>query len=206
MINDADTYFIDGCGRCDLFATHSCKARIWSEPLSVLRETLLSSGLGEEAKWGQPTYTLAGKNVAMLFSFKDCCGISFFKGVLIPDDHNLLVPAGPNSHVARLLKITSEKEAREFEPLILEYLNKAIEIEKSGKKVPKPEREETIPTVIQERIEIDEIFRKAWEALTPGRRHSYIIHIGGAKQEKTQHNRLEKALPKILAGKGNNEY
>lgn len=206
MITDVDTYFIDGCGRCDHFATDSCKARIWSAPLSILREILCSSGLREEAKWGQPTYTLDGKNVVMLFSFKDCCGISFFKGVLLQDDHKLLVPAGPNSHVARLLKITSEKDARALEPLIHEYLNEAIEIEKSGKKVPEPIRDETIPSVIQERIEIDETFKKAWEALTPGRQRSYFIHIGGAKQEKTQYSRLEKALPKIFAGKGNNEY
>ena len=92
MITDADTYFIDGCGRCELFATHSCKARIWSEPLSVLRETLLFGSWGE-AKWGQPTYTLAGKNVAMLFSFKDCCGISFFKGVLIPGRSQFIGPS-----------------------------------------------------------------------------------------------------------------
>ena len=206
MITDVDTYFIDGCGRCDHFATDSCKARMWSKPLSVLREILRSTGLEEEAKWGQPTYTLGGKNVAMLFSFKDCCGISFFKGVILQDDHKLLVPAGPNSHVARLLKITSEKDARELEPLIREYLNEAIEIEKSGRPVPKPARDEKIPSVIQERIEMDEIFKKAWDALTPGRQRSYIIHIGGAKQEKTQYNRLEKALPKIFAGKGNNEY
>ena len=206
MITDVETYFTDGCGRCDHFETPSCKARIWSGPLSVLREVLLSSRLQEEVKWGQPTYTLGGKNVAMLFSFKDCCGISFFKGVLIQDDHKLLVPAGPNSHVARLLKITSEMDARELEPLIHEYLNAAVEIEKSGKEVPKPVRDDTIPSIIQERIEADEIFRKAWDVLTPGRQRSYIIHIGSAKQEKTQYNRLEKALPKILAGKGNNEY
>lgn len=206
MITDVDTYFIDGCGRCDHYATDSCKARIWSAPLSVLREILLSSGLKEEVKWGQPTYTLGGKNVAMLFSFKDCCGISFFKGVLLQDDQKILVPAGANSHVARLLKITSEKSARELEPLIHEYLNEAIEIEKSGRPVPKPARDESVPNVIQERIEMDEIFKKAWDALTPGRQRSYIIHIGGAKQEKTQYNRLEKALPKIFAGKGNNEY
>ncbi len=38
---------------------------------------------------------------------KDACGISFFKGVLLRDDGKLLVPAGENSHVARLLKVTT---------------------------------------------------------------------------------------------------
>ena len=79
MIKDASAYFVDGCGRCDHFATDLCKARKWSEPLQLLREILLDSGLNEEVKWGQPTYTLKGKNVAMLFAFKDTCGITFFK-------------------------------------------------------------------------------------------------------------------------------
>ena len=76
MIKDASAYFVDGCGRCDHFATDLCKARKWSEPLQLLREILLDSGLNEEVKWGQPTYTLKGKNVAMLFAFKDTCGIT----------------------------------------------------------------------------------------------------------------------------------
>ena len=104
MITDPNDYFIDGCGRCSKFQTDACKARIWAEPLALLREELLQSGLEEHAKWGQPTYTLNGKNVALIFSFNDACGISFFKGVLMRDDHQLLVAAGENSHVARLLK------------------------------------------------------------------------------------------------------
>lgn len=206
MITKVNTYFIDGCGRCDHFGTDLCKARKWSAPLAVLREVLLASGLEEEAKWGQPTYTLKGKNVAMIFSFNDSCGISFFKGVLLADDASILVPAGPNSNVARLLKVTSEERVRELSPIIHQYLDEAIELEKSGAAVPKPERNESTPMVIQERIETDPVFKNAWYALTPGRQRSYIIHVGGAKQEKTQYNRLEKAIPKIFAGKGNNEY
>ena len=206
MITEVSTYFVDGCGRCNHFATDSCKARIWSKPLAILREILLSSGLEEDAKWGQPTYSLNGKNVAMLFSFKDCCGISFFKGILLQDDHKILVPAGVNSHVAKLLKITSEKDAQELEPLLHKYLNEAIKIEKSGKPVPKRAKDLSVPSILQERMNTDELFKKAWDALTPGRQRSYIIYISGAKQEATKRNRLEKALPKILAGKGNNEY
>src|SRR5210317_946139 len=79
MIKDASIYFLDGCGRCDLFATDLCKARKWSEPLHVLREILLATGLHEEVKWGQPTYTLKGKNVAMLFALKTPAAYPFSK-------------------------------------------------------------------------------------------------------------------------------
>ena len=206
MIKDASTYFIDGCGRCSLFATDLCKVRKWSAPLQVLREILLDSGLNEEVKWGQPTYTLKGKNIAMIFSFKDHCGISFFKGVLLQDDAKILVPAGVNSNVARLLKITSTAQIAELKPYIHAYIVESIELEKSGAKVPKPTKCEPLPETLAHWLENDHQLQRAWDLLTPGRQRSHILHVGSAKQEQTQHNRIEKCIPKIFAGKGFNEY
>jgi uncharacterized protein YdeI (YjbR/CyaY-like superfamily) len=206
MITDPNDYFLDGCGRCNLYATDQCKAKKWSSPLAALRKIVLASGLNEEAKWGQPTYTLKGKNVVMLFSFKDSCGISFFKGVLLKDEHNILVPAGPNSNVARLFKTSSETEIGDIEPILHAYIEEAIQLEKAGAKVPKTQQPTVLPEIISDKLEEDSVFKKAWGALTPGRQRSYIIHLDGAKQEKTKYNRLEKAIPKILAGKGMNEY
>jgi len=37
----------------------------WRAELEALRAILLGSGLTEELKWGQPCYTLDGKNVAL---------------------------------------------------------------------------------------------------------------------------------------------
>ena len=206
MISNVADYFIDGCGRCDLHATDACKARIWSAPLALLREALLASGLKEEVKWGQPTYTLNGKNVAMLYAMKEHCGISFFKGILLEDASNKLSQAGPNTHAPRLLKITSAKEIETMRTFIEGFIKNAIKVEREGTPIPEVVREYTLPSVLEERLLIDADFASAWEALTPGRQRSYILHIGGAKQEKTQHNRLQKSLPKIYAGKGFNEY
>ena len=44
--------------------------------------------------------------------------------------------------------------------------------------------------------------KAAFEALTPGRRRYYNIHISEAKQSATRAARVEKCVPKILAGKG----
>jgi uncharacterized protein YdeI (YjbR/CyaY-like superfamily) len=206
MIKDPNDYFIDGCGRCTLHGTDQCKVRKWADPLVLLREIMLQSGLEEEAKWGQPTYTLKGKNVAMIYSLKDSCGISFFKGVLLQDDAKILVPAGSNSNVARHLKITSAAQVSELEPHIHAYIAEAIELEKSGAKVPKPTEREPMPETLDNRLENDPQLQKAWELLTPGRQRSYILHVGSAKQEQTQLNRIEKCIPKIYAGKGFNEY
>ncbi|MEY2970508.1 MAG: hypothetical protein RLZZ599_881 [Bacteroidota bacterium] len=206
MIKDPNDYFIDGCGRCTLHGTDQCKVRKWADPLVLLREIMLQSGLEEEAKWGQPTYTLKGKNVAMIYSLKDSCGISFFKGVLLQDDAKILVPAGSNSNVARHLKITSAAQVSELEPHIHAYIAEAIELEKSGAKVPKPTEREPMPETLDNWLENDPQLQKAWELLTPGRQRSYILHVGSAKQEQTQLNRIEKCIPKIYAGKGFNEY
>ena len=206
MIKDPNDYFIDGCGRCSLHGTDQCKVRTWADSLVLLREIMLRSGLDEEAKWGQPTYTLKGKNIAMIFSFKDSCGISFFKGVLLQDDAKILVPAGANSNVARLLKITSAAQVAELEPHIHAYIAEAIELEKSGAKVPKPTEREPMPETLAHWLENDPQLQTAWDLLTPGRQRSYILHVGSAKQEQTQLNRIEKCIPKIYAGKGFNEY
>lgn len=53
---------------------------------------------------------------------------------------------------------------------------------------------------------IDPQLQIAWYLLTPGHQRSYILHIGSAKQEQTQLNRIEKRIPKIYTGKGFNEY
>jgi len=45
----------------------------------------------------------------------------------------------------------------------------------------------------------------AFEALTRGRRKSYIFQISGAKQAKTRAARAEKCVPIILSGRGFNE-
>ena len=206
MIKDPNDYFIDGCGRCSLHGTSQCKVRKWADPLVLLREIMLQSGLEEEAKWGQPTYTLKGKNVAMIFSLKDSCGINFFKGVLLKDDAKILVPAGANSNVARMLKISTAAEVSQLEPHIHAYVAEAIELEKSGAKVPKPTEREPMPETLVNWLENDTQLQKAWDLLTPGRQRSYILHVGSAKQEQTQLNRIEKCIPKIYAGKGFNEY
>ena len=206
MIKDPNDYFIDGCGRCSLHGTDQCKVRKWADPLVLLREIMLQSGLEEEAKWGQPTYTLKGKNVAMIYSLKDSCGISFFKGVLLQDDAKILVPAGSNSNVARLLKITSAAQVSELEPHIHGYIAEAIALEKSGTKVPKSTEREPMPETLAHWLENDPQLQTAWDLLTPGRQRSYILHVGSAKQAQTQLNRIEKCVPKIYAGKGFNEY
>lgn len=45
-------------------------------------------------------------------------------------------------------------------------------------------------------------FKRAFEALTPGRQRGYLFHFAGAKQSGTRTARIEKAMPAISEGKG----
>jgi uncharacterized protein YdeI (YjbR/CyaY-like superfamily) len=79
-------------------------------------------------------------------------------------------------------------------------------LEESGKKVAlKKPSESAIPEELQTKLDANVVLRAAFEALTPGRRKSYIFHISSAKQAKTKEARVEKCVPMIMSGRGFNE-
>jgi len=201
-----DGYLIDGCGRCPLGGTPDCKVLPWQETLDALRAVLLETDLTEDHKWSQPCYTYDGGNIGIMSALKDAVVFGFFKGVLLKDTEGVLVKPGPNSQAARQFKFTSVEQVQEMEETIKAYVAEAIEIEKAGLKVEFKERPEPIPEELQAKFDEDPAFEAAFEALTPGRQRSYIIHISGAKQAKTRMSRVEKCMPKVFEGKGFNEY
>lgn len=207
MNSKVDQYLIDGCGRCALGGTPECKVHKWNQELVFLRSIILECDLVEEVKWSQPTYTYNGKNVLMMAAFKDCCFISFFKGSLMKDPKNLLEFAGPNSQIAKFIKFTDFKQIQKLAPTIKLYIKEAIEVEKLGVKVELKEiKEQSIPQELEQRLKKDSKLRKAFEALTPGRQRSYLIHIAQAKQKETRESRIDKCIPIIMEGRGFNEY
>src|SRR5437016_519271 len=104
------------------------------------------------------------------------------------------------------IKFTSPKEISALQPTLRSYIYEAIEVEESGKKVPlKKPSEYVVPEELQVRLNAAPELKTAFEALTPGRRKSYIFHVSGAKQAKTRAARAEKCVPTILSGRGFNE-
>lgn len=200
-----DSYLAEGCGRCDRFRMPSCKVHTWAEALAALRDLLRTSALTEEVKWGQPCYTLGGKNVVMIAAFDDSCALSFFKGILLTDPDGLLERPGPNSHAGRLFRFTSVEEVAARRALAAQFVEEAIALERSGARVPTRERSEPMPDELQEALDAHPRVQAAFDALTPGRRRSYVLHVSGAKQSKTRAARAERCIPKILAGKGFHE-
>jgi uncharacterized protein YdeI (YjbR/CyaY-like superfamily) len=197
-----DQFLVEGCMRCSLGATPTCKALHWTDILEFLRQLILETELQEERKWGVPTYTINGKNVVMLGVFKDSCVLSFIKGQFLPDPKGLLALPGPNSREGRILRFTQLNQAMELENDIRHFLQEAIQVERSGKKSETAPPPQVLPDELMQIFAEHAGLESAFFALTPGRQRGYLIHFSGAKQSPTRLSRIEKCIPKIFAGKG----
>lgn len=197
-----DPYFVDGCGRCSFYKTPDCKIHKWPEELARLRKIILSSGLTEELKWSFPCYTFKDTNIVILSAFKEYCSVNFCKGALLKDPRRLLVQPGESTQAARQMRFTNVEQVVELEPILKAYLKEAIEAEKAGLKVEFKKNPEPIPEELQKKLDESAKFKKAFEALTPGRQRGYIIHFSQPKQSKTREARIEKCTAHILEGKG----
>ena len=83
-----------------------------------------------------------------------------------------------------------------------DYIREAVEIGKAGLKVELPKDDLEYPAELVDRLNGDPDFRAAFEALTPGRQRGYVLHFSQPKQSATRVSRIDKAAPRILAGKG----
>lgn len=167
-----------------------------------MKRVLAGLGLKEETKWGKPTFTLGGKNVVILQDFKEWFGLGFFQGALVEDPKGLLVQLG-SVQAGRVMRFESAKEITASAKTIRSYVRAAIAVAKSGAKVEKKKTSDyAVPVELAARFERDARFKRAFDALTPGRQRSWLHHIGTAKQAATRETRIDKAIPAILAGRG----
>lgn len=179
------------------------KSTEWQAELQALRRLLLASELTEEVKWRVPCYTLDGGNVAFIGRFKTSCVLSFVKGALLTDPKRILIQQTENSQSVRVIRFTSVDEINKLTPVLAAYLNEAIAIEKAGLKVKlKTVDQFAMPDELRARLDANGKLNAAFKALTPGRQRAYLLHFSGAKQSKTRESRIDKCMPRILAGKG----
>jgi uncharacterized protein YdeI (YjbR/CyaY-like superfamily) len=174
----------------------------WKAEIAEMRRVLAGFAMKEERKWGTPTYTVDGKNIVIMQGFKEYFALGFFQGALLADPRKVLVQLG-QVHAARVMKFTSAKEIRAKAAIIKAYVREAIAVEKAGKRMkPKKTSDFPVPEELTERLRTDPPFKRAFEALTPGRQRSYLYHFAAAKQSATRSARIEKAVPAIFAGRG----
>lgn len=175
----------------------------WVDEVRGLRAICLDSGLGEDLKWGVPCYTLEGRNVVLIHSFKEYCALLFFKGALLKDAKGILIRQTDNVQAARQVRFKNVEEIRKLKTVLKAYIAEATKVEQSGLKVELKKAEEfAVPEEFQAKLDGMLDLKTAFEALTPGRRRAYLLHFSSAKQSKTRTARVLKAIPDILSGKG----
>ena len=178
------------------------KAKKWQPELKKLRTIALSLGLKEELKWGKPCYTFDDANIIILIPLKESCAVAFSKGALLKDRKRLLVQPG-QAQATRFVKFSSVRQISDTEPALKAYIREAIENEKAGLDIVyKKTSDYETPAELQRKLDKDPAFRKAFEALTPGRQRGYLVYFAAAKQSKTREARIEKHTANILKGKG----
>ena len=174
----------------------------WNAEIVAMRRVLAGFAMKEECKWGKPTYTVDGKNVVILQDFKEYFGLGFFQGALLKDHKRMLVQPG-QVQAGRVMKFTSAKDITAKSATIRAYVREAIAVEKAGLRMKKKATSDyPVPVELSERFRRGPRFKRAFEALTPGRQRSWLYHFAAAKQSATRTARIEKAMPAIFEGRG----
>lgn len=202
MITDIEDYFAKGCGRCARFDTPNCSALIWQDGQAALREICLEAGLTEVVKWGCPCYEYAGRNIAIFGAFRDDFRLTFFNAALMKDPEGILEKQGANAQNPSMIRFQSTAEVTTQTPTLIAYLREAMGYAERGIKPPKITRDIPWPDELTDALDADPDLAEAFEALTPGRQKSYVIHLNNAKKSETRTARINAARPKIFAGKG----
>ena len=175
--------------------------------MTLMRDIILEiRELDEDYKWMHPCYTLQGRNVVVIQGFKEYCALLFFKGALMKDPRGILIQMTENVQAGRQIRFTGIEQVRKSRSIIKAYTREAIEVEKSGKKVPlKKTADYTVPEEFKKILDQNATVKKAFNSLTPGRQNGYLFYFSQAKLSKTRESRIEKYLPKIVTGKGLND-
>lgn len=175
----------------------------WETEFAALRAIVSACGLEETVKWGQPCFTLDGRNVVLIHGFKEYCALLFFKGAIMKDPKNILVRQTENVQAARQIRFTGIDDIQRQEKTLKAYVKDAIALEQSGAKVAmKQTAEFSFPEELERKMDEVPALRTAFDQLTPGRQRAYLLHFSSAKQARTRESRIEKCVQRILEGKG----
>jgi len=106
-------------------------------------------------------------------------------------------------HAGRVMKFANVTDIARKAAIIKAYVREAIEVERAGLRLkPRTTSEFPVPDELKEQFRKAPNFKRAFEALTPGRQRSYLYHFAAAKQSATRVARIEKAKPAIFEGRG----
>ncbi|MFM8177607.1 MAG: YdeI/OmpD-associated family protein [Candidatus Kapaibacterium sp.] len=208
---DTEYYLLHGCGRCSLFDTPACKVHAWQQELRMLLEIVRAHDLQESIKWSVPCFTVDGANVLSVTAFKPHASINFFLGSRLSDPQGILVKPGENSQSARVFRCTDTGTIRMHEKHLHDLVEQSVIVARadagSASSGTSAKRKASVPAVeappeFLEVIAKDTRLAESFAGLTPGRQRAYLMHFASAKQSATRSQRILKARPRILDGKG----
>ncbi len=172
--------------------------------LLQLRSIFIDLGLTETLKWGIPTYTYLGKNVASIVSFKNYFGIWFYQGSLLSDPSNLLITGQEKTKAMRQLKYGPFDEIDET--VVRNFILGAMENTKNQNLItPNRSRELIVPELLKNEFESNNELMEKFNKFNLTDKRDFTDYICSAKKEETQKRRLSKVLAYIVAGKGLND-
>ena len=177
----------------------------WQDELRALRKIILTANLEETIKWGMPYYSLGGKNIVGMVSFKSYFGLWFTQGVFLKDEASVLLNAKEGATRAlRQWRMNSKGEINSA--LIKSYVMEAIEITKAGKVI-KPVRNKAfqVPSELELEMDNNPALKASFDNLSQFQKREYSEHINSAKKDETKARRLVKIIPMILSGAGLND-
>jgi uncharacterized protein YdeI (YjbR/CyaY-like superfamily) len=148
----------------------------------------------------------AGRNVAIIGAMNGDFRLTFFNAALMKDPKGVLEKQGPNTRHPDMICFKDNAKPTALEPTVVAYLKEAMAYADKGLKPPKEKHEIELPDELVEALDADPELAEAFHALTPGRQRSYVINLTSTKTPATRLARIEKFRPKIVAGKGANEY
>lgn len=182
------------------------KKEVWRKELELLRSSFTNLPVEETIKWGAPTYVYKNKNVVGLAAFKNYCGLWFFQGALLKDDHKVFINAQEGKTKAMLQwRFNSIDEINV--DLIKSYVLEALENVDKGNEI-KPTRNKkpvVIPDELMSSFDSNKDLKKAFDELSLSNQREYAAYIIEAKRESTRLRRLEKIIPMILNRVGLND-
>ncbi len=178
----------------------------FTELLTEIRKILLSTEFVETIKWGMPTYTIQGKNVAGIGSFKSHFGIWFFQGALLKERHKVLTNAQKGKTQAmRQWRFTNDSKIDK--KLLLTYIQEAIANEKKRLRIKptKTKKPLLIPSELASVLTKNKTLSQAFKELNLTKKRDFSEYITNAKREATKISRLEKIIPMIMDNIGLND-
>ncbi|MCF8374157.1 MAG: DUF1801 domain-containing protein [Bacteroidales bacterium] len=177
----------------------------WQEVLIRLREIFLTTEVEESIKWGQPAYSVNGKNIAGLGAFKSYVAIWFHQGTLLSDPHKLLINAQEGvTKALRQMRFSSVDQIDEN--IVNEYIREAIQNQKEGKSIkPDTNKELILPDELAFAFQEDPEIEAAFKKFTLGKQREFAGYILEVKKHETKQKRLQKIVPLILDGVGLND-